>query len=534
MVRGPRRLSAQILAFQLLILAGALLVGFALALHAAQARLDDDYEARALGVARSVAATPEVAGAVAAADRSGVVQTRAEAVRRATRTAFVVVTDDRGIRYSHPNAARIGERVSTDPAALSGRTVLAVERGTLGRSARAKVPLRGADGRIVGQVSVGILEQALHHELLALIPGFVLYMGIALALGVTASLLLARRLKRQTFGLELDEIAGLLQEREAMLHGIREGVVIVDPRGRLLLVNDEARRLAGLPSDAVERSAEDVVGPGRLADLLVGRVDGADQILVRDEHVIVANRRAVVRDGRELGAIVTLRDRTELEALLRELDSVRGLTDAMRAQAHEFSNRLHTLAGLLALGHHEAAREFIAEVTEADTELRRDLVERIADEHVAALLLAKWAVAAERGVELRLAPDARLDSELVDAREALTVLGNLVDNALDAASAGARRPGLVEVFLGEEGSALVVRVRDSGPGVALAKRDRVFEPGYSTKPGEGRGVGLSLVDQLVERRGGRIEVGDANDEDGGAVFTVWLPESVRGAQVVTL
>jgi two-component system CitB family sensor kinase len=311
-------------------------------------------------------------------------------------------------------------------------------------------------------------------------------------------------------------------------------VVIVDPRGRLLLVNDEARRLAGLPSDAVERSAEDVVGPGRLADLLVGRVDGADQILVRDEHVIVANRRAVVRDGRELGAIVTLRDRTELEALLRELDSVRGLTDAMRAQAHEFSNRLHTLAGLLALGHHEAAREFIAEVTEADTELRRDLVERIADEHVAALLLAKWAVAAERGVELRLAPDARLDSELVDAREALTVLGNLVDNALDAASAGARRPGLVEVFLGEEGSALVVRVRDSGPGVAPAKRDRVFEPGYSTKPGEGRGVGLSLVDQLVERRGGRIEVGDANDEDGGAVFTVWLPESVRGAQVVTL
>jgi two-component system, CitB family, sensor kinase len=360
-------------------------------------------------------------------------------------------------------------------------------------------------------------------------------MGIALALGVTASLLLARRLKRQTFGLELDEIAGLLQEREAMLHGIREGVVIVDPRGRLLLVNDEARRLAGLPADAVERPVEAVVGPGRLADLLVGRVVGADQLLVRGEHVIVANRMAVVRDGRELGAVVTLRDRTELESLLRELDSVRGLTDAMRAQAHEFSNRLHTLAGLLALGHHEAAREFIAEVTDADTELRRGLVERIADERVAALLLAKWAVAAEHGIELRLAADARLDSELVDAREALTVLGNLVDNALDAAPAGPRRPGLVEVFLGEDGSGLVVRVRDSGPGVALSERDCVFEAGYSTKPGAGRGVGLSLIDQLVERRGGRVKVDDATDDDGGAVFTVWLPESVRrAAQVATL
>jgi two-component system CitB family sensor kinase len=527
-----RRLSTQILVFQVVIIAGTLIVGLALAFHHARARVDDEYERRALGVALAVAATPEIAQAVAAADRGGVVQRRAEAVRRATGMSFVVVTDNKGIRFSHPNPARIGERVSTDPSeALAGGTVLAVEEGTLGRSARAKVPLRAAGGGIVGAVSVGILEGALHEEVAELVPALGFYMVLALALGVGASILLARRLKRQTFGLELDEVAALVQEREAMLHGIREGVVIVDPKLRLLLVNDEARRLAGLPGDAAGRPLDEVVGPGRLADVLAGRAAGADLLLVRGEHVVVANRTVVRRDGRELGAIVTLRDRTELETLVRELDSVRGLTDAMRAQAHEFSNRLHTLAGMLAMGNHDEAQRFIAEVTNADEQLRGQLAERVGDRRIAALLLAKSAVAAERGIELLLADDARLEHELADVREGLTIVGNLVDNALDAAAAGPDRPRFVRVNIADEAGALLVRVRDSGAGVPPDARDEVFEPGYSTKAEGGRGVGLSLVRQLVERRGGWVEVEDATD-GSGAVFTVWLPDAMRSSQEV--
>jgi two-component system CitB family sensor kinase len=522
-----RRLSTQILVFQVLIVAGTLLVGLALAFHGEQTRVDDEYERRALGVARAVAAVPEFARAIESADRSGVVQRRAEAIRRSSRMAFVVVTDRNGIRYSHPNPARIGERVSTDPSeALAGKTVLAIETGTLGRSARAKVPLRAADGTIVGAISVGILEGALHREIAELVPAMAVYLVVALALGVAASLLLARRLKRQTFGLELHEVAALVQEREAMLHGIREGVIIVDPEGRLLLVNDEARRLTGLPSSAVGAPLDEAVGPGRLADVIAGRVSGSDLLLVRGEHVIVANHTTVRRDGRELGAIVTLRDRTELETLVRELDSVRSLSDAMRAQAHEFSNRLHTLAGMLAMGHHDDAARFIAEVTETDEHLRRQLAERIADPRIGALLLAKSAVAGERGVALELSHDARLEHELLDAREGLTILGNLVDNALDAAAAGERRPPLVRVHIADEAGALLVRIRDTGPGVPAAARAAVFEPGYSTKARDGRGVGLSLVRQLVERRGGWVEVEDATD-GCGAVFTAWLPEAVR-------
>jgi two-component system CitB family sensor kinase len=525
--RAAQRLSSQILVLQLLILTGTLLVGFALALHDVRGRVDREYEQRALVAARAVAAVPEIARAVASEDRSGVVQRRAEAVRSATGMDFVVVTDARGIRYSHPNPAMLGRRVSTDPSeALAGHTVLAVETGTLGRSARAKVPLLSADGRIVGIVSVGILEGALLKEVSGFLGAMALYLAVALGVGVVASLLLARRLKRQTFGLELDELASLVHEREAMLHGIREGVVIVDPDGRILLVNAEGRRLIDLPDDAEGRTVDEVVGSSRVADLLAGRTAGEDVLLVQGDRVIVANRMAVDRQGRHLGAVMTLRDRTELEALVRELDSVRGLSDAMRAQAHEFSNRLHTLSGLLALSHYDEAQRFIAGVTDADTNLRRALSERIADPRIAALVLAKSVVAAERSVELQLVEDARLEHPLVDAREGLTLLGNLIDNALDAAASGERRPPLVRVFLADDAGALLISVRDTGAGVPPSERERVFEPGYSTKEGASRGVGLSLVRELVERRGGWIEVDDAADDRGGAVFTAWLPDAV--------
>jgi two-component system CitB family sensor kinase len=527
-----RRLSSQIFAFQALILALTLLLGCLLALRASQQRLDHESERRALAVAEAVGAEPEVARAVAAGDRSGVVQARAEAARRATGTSFVVVADRRGIRFSHPDSTQIGKRVSTDPGpALRGRTVLAVQTGTLGRSARAKVPLRTADGRIVGEVSVGILESAIREQLLDAVPVIALYGAIVLVAGLLASVVLAARLKRQTFGLELDEIAELLQEREATLHGIREGVVAVDPGGRVRVVNDEARRLLELPGDAVGRPVGEIARDTRLADVLSGRLEGRDLVVLSGDRVLVANHVPVRHEGREVGGVTTLRDRTELEGLVRELDSVRDLTEAMRAQSHEFSNRLHTLSGLLQLGHDEEARSFIKEIAHADAALRDSITERIRDPLVGALLLAKSAVAGERGVELELAADALLDAELRDPRALLTVLGNLIDNALDAARASGREPAVAEVGLRLVGDAeVLVSVADSGAGVRSEERDRIFEPGYSTKPTSGvgsRGVGLALVRGLVERRGGSVTVREA--PQGGALFEVRMPVVLRPA-----
>jgi two-component system CitB family sensor kinase len=531
MAPSTRRLSTEILRWQVAILVGLLIVSILLALHAARGRLDREYQQRALAVANTIAATPEIVHAVDVEDRSGVVQRRAMAIRKATGVALIVIGDRRGIRMSHPDPREIGKPVATDPSAvLAGRTVLAVQRGSLGPSARARVPLRTADGRVVGLGTVSVLRARIHRELIAALPLFGLYASIALAFGLLASLLLARRLKRQTFGLELREIAGLLQEREATLRGIREGIVAVDPEGRLQILNGEAQRLLDLPEGAVGRPASELApGGSRLGDLLTGKLSGEDLLLVHGERVLLASAMPVHRDGRDLGTVVTLRDRTEFEALARELDSSTDLADALRAQAHEFSNRLHTVSGLLQLGHHEEAVSFIKEITRSDSEFRQILGERVCDLRAASLLVAKGAVATERGVVLRLAADLELEGELTDAPVVLSVLGNLVDNALDAARDGDQRPPWVEVGLraGSDGT-LVMRISDSGPGVPEDLRERIFEPGYTTKPPPtvgGRGVGLSLVRRMLERRGGSIAVSTL--PGGGAEFVAVLPEAVR-------
>jgi two-component system, CitB family, sensor kinase len=518
-----RRLSTQILWLQLAILVITLLVGLGLSLRALRHELDRSFEQQALRVAQSVAADPGIAQAIVDRDPDGLVQQRAEAVRRQSGALFVVVTDDRGIRYSHPNPAQIGQRVSTDPApALSGQTVTAIETGTLGRSARGKVPLRAADGRIVGEVSVGIAEERIASRLLALLPSILTYTAVALAVGVVASFLLARRLKRQTFGLELPEIAALLQEREATLHGIREGVVALGPDRRVAVLNEQARRLLSLGGDSLGRHLADLGLPGHVRELMA-RDQVEDELASVGDHVLVLNSRPVTLDGRDLGTVVTLRDRTELEALVRELDSVRSLSEALRTQAHEHSNQLHTLIGLLQLGLNDDAVGFVTDLVAARDALNRDLSARVPDKLLAALLLAKTLVASERGVDLQLTPDSRIRGPLRAALDAHSLLGNLIDNAVDAA-AGGSRPAWVEVRLRYEGEDLLIRVRDSGPGVPAAAADDVFEDGFSTKPAPvvgRRGLGLALVRQIAHRNGGEVRLAEPRPGEG-ACFDVVL------------
>ncbi|UUT35797.1 Spo0B domain-containing protein [Microbacterium elymi] len=371
------RLSTSILRTQVAMLVAALLVGFALSLWQAHEMLVHQFEQRALAIANTVTVEPGIADAVLAHDPQGVVQTRAEAARRSTGALFVVVTDDQGVRYSHPVPDRIGQRVSTDPSsALSGKTVVNVERGTLGLSARAKVPLRAESGRIVGEVSVGIDAEEIESGLWRWMPSIALYSGIALAVGVLGSFLLARRLKRQTFGLELSEIATLLQEREAMLHGVAEGVIGLDPDDRVALINDEARRLLSIPHAELGMRVGDVVPAGRVRDILSGDVTGADLVLLTDEHVLVLNRMPVHLQGRDLGHVITVSDRTEQEGLLRELDNVRGLTDALRAQQHEYANRMHALSGMLELGSVAEATAYVAELSATASDLAARLGSR--------------------------------------------------------------------------------------------------------------------------------------------------------------
>ncbi|MFE0464461.1 ATP-binding protein [Kitasatospora sp. NPDC058965] len=519
-VRGRgRKLSARILRSQLVILAITSVIGFVLLAFAQRDQLDHDSEQRALAIAHVTAADPQIQQAMESGVDGGIVQAAAGRIQTASRASYVVVIDLDAVRHSHPLPELVGRRVEESVTVWHGQEVLGSDHGATGGSANAKVPLYGPSGALVGEVSVGIPEKDVLGQLRHELSTFAEYAAVALAVGCVASYVLARRLKRTTFGLELEEIVGLLQDREAMLHGIKEGVIAFDPRGRVSVVNDEARRLLGLGT-ALGARIDELLPEGRLRRALDGTLAGVDLTVLTDSHCLAVNRMPVVLQGRALGAVVTVRDRTELVGLLRELDSVRGLTDALRAQQHEFANRMHTMAGLLELGEHDAALEYAVELSRAESAPAEAIRDRIANPLMVGLVVAKTTVAAERGVRIVLEPDSRLGERPGHLHRLLTVTGNLLDNAVEATRG---RPG-AEVRLGlvETARAITLTVADTGPGIPPGAAEKIFEDGWSTSPDRGtarRGLGLALVHRLVQRHGGSITV----SQGPGAVFTVRLP-----------
>ncbi|TMF94857.1 MAG: sensor histidine kinase [Chloroflexi bacterium] len=471
-------LAYQILVFQCAIILLSTLIGTAGVVWYERQQLDNEYEQRALVIAESVASNDDVVESLQVKDPDHHIQRLAESVRIATNALYVVVTDRNGIRYSHPNPAQIGQPVGTPipPDVLAGHTWVGIQMGSLGNSARGKAPIM-RNGEVIGEVSVGYSETTINQQLLGQLPTFALTVLLSLVLGVAASILLARWLKRQTFDLEPYEITGLLEEREASLQGIHEGAIATASDGTITLANDEARRLLGLPTDCVGRKLSQVLPADRLLKFLSGGLKDEDEVLLSRDRVLVASRRGISVRGQEIGHVATLRDTTELTGLAQGL-GVEGLTDALRAQAHEFANRLHTIAGLVQ-------------------------------------------IASERGIELRVSDDTVIARSALDSEDLITVLGNLIDNAFDAASTSAA-DRWVSVSVTDKGGEVVMKVQDSGPGVPDGVDGLIFQEGFSTKNGAGRkrrGFGLALVSQIVRRTGGTVSV--VNDR--GALFTVRIP-----------
>lgn len=477
-----------------------------------------------LGIARTVAAAPAVRQALATPDPSVLLQPYAEQVRRDTGTEFVVVMSVDGVRYSHPTQSEIGGRFrGTIQPAQRGESLTETFTGTLGPSVRAVVPVR-VDGQVRALVSVGQSVTRVSAELSRQIPILIGTAALALLLAGIGSWLASRWLRRTTHDLGPAELSRMYEFYDAVLHAVREGLLLLDRDGRLRLVNDEARRLLGVSGSVLGRRVDDVDLPDALgAALLVGG-ERADEIFLTRDRVVVVNQAPAHWDGRRLGTVVTLRDHTELRALVSELATIRGFAEALSAQAHESANQLHTVVSLIELGRPEQALAFATSELEVTQRLTDLVVAGVREPEVAALLLGKAAEAGERGVDLDVAEDVDLDAGVVDPRDLVTVIGNLLDNAIDAATEGTREPRWVHfgaATLGPGRAQLQVVVADSGPGLDAERVHLVFERGYSTKPTDrplGRGIGLALVAQAAHRYNGAVQV--ANET--GAVFTVTL------------
>jgi two-component system CitB family sensor kinase len=516
-------LASQILLGVLSILVLTISVGGILYAKDSSQTLEEQYQLRALGIAQSVSSNQGITADLEAGDPTHVIRRLAESIRATTGAAYIVVADRLGIRYSHPNPALIGKRLEEGVIALDGKTHVGIDVGSLGRSANGIAPIFSAHGDVIGEVSVGILETKLNTQLALDSWAIVGYSILILALSAMGSLLLARRIKRVTFGLEPASIASLLREREALLHGIREGMVGFDVQGRMTVINEEAERLLGLSGGDLGRTLDEVMPPGRLRDLLTGTIGGVDEISITDEFLLVVNRMQVFLAGQDIGSVVTVRDRTEVEGLIREVHAINGLTEALRAQEHEYANQLYIIVGLIEMGEYEQVKSYLSQVSSTPSSLSNGLKSRIEPPELAALLLAKITIAGEQSISLVVSDDSHVQQTDGDQRTLLTIVGNLVDNAIEALAEQRGSREITVRITDEHGIRLTVD--DNGPGVPGERITDVLSDGYTTKaarPGTRRGLGLALVSRLVHREGGTITVSPGP----GGHFEVYLPDSL--------
>lgn len=483
---------------------------------------------KALDLAQSVAMNPLVREGIEKADVASV-QFFAETLREATKAEYIVVGDRQGIRLSHPEPDRIGRSfVGGDlaPALTEGQSYVSEAVGTLGPSLRGIVPVLALNQEIIGFVAVGYLTSQIEEQILSQRYEIFGYVAIVLLFGVFGATLIARGLKTAIMGLEIHEIAALFKERSAIIGAIREGIIAVDGRGYLTFVNAAALTYLNR-ADLEEMRGQplaEVCPCTELAETLKAGKQVLDQEMLLAGRVMLVNIVPLMHaDG---GLVVSFRPKDELDRLTQELSHVQEYSELLRAQTHEYSNKMHTIAGLIQLGAYQEALDLVINESSGYQELVRTLAAVVPDPVIAGLILGKYNRACELKITMEFDPQnsfADLPSRL-DRDALVTILGNLLNNAFESVR---ERGGemLVRLYLTDLGSDLVVEVEDSGLGISPVVADNLFELGVTTKEGKGRGTGLPLVKHAVARLQGEITFSEG--ELGGALFTVMIPKQQR-------
>ncbi|WP_144662636.1 sensor histidine kinase [Paenarthrobacter nicotinovorans] len=509
----------------------------------ARDRAYDNAGGRMLALATSIANNPLVLDAASTANPSEVLQPYALKVMHDADADFITIMAPDRTRWTHPRAEELGKPyIGTIEPALRGETFTEVTAGTLGPSVRTIAPVRAADGSIKALVAAGVTVRTVDTDVadrLGVIGGIAL---VVLAFGSFAAWLLGRYLRSVTRGWGPEQLAQLFAYYESVLHSVREGVILIDTRGKAVMYNDQAAELLGLePSDA-DRSPEaapklaELPFDGSLRALFESGRPAHDEIHLTGSRILVVNQAPAIGPvparGRQkpavYGTVATIRDRTEIESLGTELQTMKTLSDALRAQTHEHANRLHMIVSLLELGRTPQALDFATKDLELSQQLTDDMVASVDEPVMSALVMGKAAEAHERGVELVVRTSGSGGVRGLEIQDLVTILGNLLDNAIDAAATG-DFPRQVELEVDAGAAAVEFTVRDSGGGIDPASIDDVLQYGFSTKSPDGtaggahgRGVGLALVRQAVQRLNGTMTISNP----GGAQFHVVLPAPV--------
>lgn len=494
--------------------------------------LDEEIGQRALMVAKTIAATPEIITGVQDRDIDAL-QTLSRKLTATNEALFIVIGDHEGIRLAHPNPDRLGHSMADDDgdtgaiALQEGRGYVNKALGSLGLSMRGKAPIFDLEGEdIIGIVSVGYALDQVRSTITRYNLVLFTIMALMLLGSVAAAIVIAGRFKRAIFGLEPDQIARLFEERDATLQSVREGIIAINRDGIITTFNRTAietlglmpeTRLAGQPITRVLPES------GLPAVLSSGEPEFDQEVWLKGRHMIV-NRLPVKQGNDIIGVVASFRPRDELDQVSRQLTRIQQYADTLRSQTHEYSNKLHTIAGLIQIGATDEALALIGSEVSDHQALIHLLLEAVPDPVIAGCLLGKYNRAREMGLKLIIDPGSRMMTvpDALPRDQLVSVLGNLIDNALEATRQHHDSGGEVHMSMSDLGHDLIFEVEDQGPGIPPDDQERIFEKGYTSKPGDNHGIGLHLVRNFVDRWGGSITLEDL--PRSGTRFTLYLPK----------
>lgn len=510
-------------------------LGLALWLFNVQLRdtLEQAQASRVTNLAQLLADRPHVREALRA-DRQAppptpdsALQAEIDTLRQRLGVDFIVIMNAQAVRLTHPDPARIGRRFRGDDegAALAGASYASRSVGTLGTSIRGFAPVSNNSGQVIGAVAVGVTLDSLGMLLAENRQGVIVGVVLLMVVGALAARWLAHYIKRVLLGLEPYQITRLVEERQAMLASVHEGILAVDHEARITLANPAAHALlaqAGLGPPPLGCDVSAYLPQSGLPHVLASGHETLDQELQINGQAWLVNHVPIRHQGVVIGAIATLRDKDEVSVLAEQLTGVRRYAEALRASTHEFKNKLHVLLGLAQMGDLTALRSYLGELAEHHVAPTTALVAGIGEPVLAGFLLGKQSEARERDITLDIDAESVIpaprDPALVHVL--VTVLGNLLENAFEAVAECATRRVMLTLSLDE--ALLCLHVQDTGVGIPDGLRSRIFEPGVSSK-GERRGLGLAMIRAQLDARGGALSL--YSEPGRGTLVEATLPYS---------
>ncbi|AOV07355.1 DcuS/MalK family sensor histidine kinase [Sporosarcina ureilytica] len=476
---------------------------------------------KVMDLAKTISHTQLVQDGLIGQESLDKIQTFTKNVQEETGVEYIVVLNKEHIRLSHPVGERVGEYFvgGDETRAYEGESYTSTAHGTLGESLRAFVPIYH-EHELVGVVSVGVLTENIQVAVFESLKTTYIAIGVGLLIGIIGAFLLARQVKKTLYGLEPDEIAKRLGERDAMLESVKEGIIAMNDKAEIIVANQAANQIfqkAGITESLIGQQADAFPLLSALKEVLQTGNAELDQERNLNGIEIVVNRVPVILNGKIVGALATFRDKTELTSLVEQLSSAKSFAEILRVQTHEFMNKLHIISAMVHTKSYDELKEYTTYISNAYQQEVGTVSRLIKDPVLSGYLVNKLSEARNFDIEIDITGERPLPvlKNIAHMDKIITILGNLFDNACEAVRE--QIFAHIEMIINYEDNFFFFTIRDNGPGINESEASKI---GISTK-GENRGYGLYLINKALTELGGTIKV--TTSKDTGTEFNVKIP-----------